>query len=82
MRANPMSGEKQAGPLPMLGRVKSKAWEAKSKWVDDIARAIVIVTVCGFNMLIAEARCDVEIWFRSSKSRLAIGADQGVVPEH
>ena len=37
-----MSGEKQAGPLPMLGRVKSKAGEAKSKWVDDNARAIVI----------------------------------------
>ena len=74
-----MSGEKQAGPLPMLGRVKSKA---KSKWVDDNARAIVIATVGCFNMLIAEARCDVQIWFRLSKSRLAIGADQGVVPEH
>ena len=77
-----MSGEKQAAPLPMLGRVKSKAGEAKSKWVDDNARAIVIATVSCFNMLIAEARCDVEIWFRLSKSRLAIGADQGVVPEH
>ena len=43
-----MSGrkmEKRAGPLPMLGRVKSKAGEAKSKWVDDIARAIVNATV-------------------------------------
>ena len=77
-----MSGEKQAGPLPMLGRVKSKAGEAKSKWVDDNARAIVNARVSCFNMLIGEARCDVEIWFRLSKSRLAIGADQGVVPEH
>ena len=77
-----MSGEKQAGPLPMLGRVKSKAGDAKSKWVDDNARAIVIATVGCFNMLIGEARCDIQIWFRSSKSRLAIGADQGVVPEH
>ena len=68
--------------MPMLGRVKSKAGEAKSKWVDDNARAIVIATVSCFNMLIAEARCDVQIWFRLSKSRLAIGADQGVVPEH
>ena len=42
----------------MLGRVKSKAGEAKSKWVDDNARAIVNARVSCFNMLIGEARCE------------------------